>query len=224
MTHDSAVPIVHRGLVVVAENERGTGEGAVTAYDADRGTRRWSTPVDAEFGPRLWGDAAGADVVIADLAGSLIDVEVTSGRVRWVSDPVEPSDEAHPQIAGARVFLTPSNTGAVEIDRATGDVLGAGPLRPEVYVFDTAGSRVGSSSSWATGCRSPCGPSRRQRRSPPRRAADRHHYTDSSTRALVRDLTRPYPSPERGTPGGGLRAARKRAEVQPRRPLWLSSR
>ena len=139
VTHDSAVPIVHRGLVVVAENERGTGEGAVTAYDAGRGTRRWSTPVDAEFSPRLWGDAAGADVVIADLAGSLIDVEVTSGRVRWVSDPVEPSDEAHPQIAGARVFLTPSNTGAVEIDRATGDVLGAGPLRPEVYVFDTAG-------------------------------------------------------------------------------------
>jgi len=37
------------------------------------------------------------------------------------------------------VFLTPSNTGAVEIDRSTGAVLGAGPLRPEVYVFDTAG-------------------------------------------------------------------------------------
>ena len=37
------------------------------------------------------------------------------------------------------MFLTPSNTDAVEIDRATGDVLGVGPLRPEVYVFDTAG-------------------------------------------------------------------------------------
>lgn len=139
VTHDSVVPIVHRGLVVVAENERGTGQGAVTAYDADRGTRRWSTPVDAEFGPRLWSDAAGSDVVIADTAGSLIDVEVRSGRIRWISDPVEPSDEAHPKIAGARVFLTPLNTGAVEIDRATGAVLGAGPLRPEVYVFDTVG-------------------------------------------------------------------------------------
>lgn len=140
VTHDSAVPTVHRGLVVVAENERGTGEGAVAAYDANRGTRRWSTPVDAEFGPRLWSDAAGPDVVIADNAGSLIDLHVTSGRVRWISDPVEPSDEAHPKIAGARVFLTPSNTGAVEIDRSTGAVLGAGPLRPEVYVFDTAGA------------------------------------------------------------------------------------
>jgi outer membrane protein assembly factor BamB len=138
VTHDSAVPVVHWGLVVVAENERGTGEGAVTAYEADRGARRWSTRVEAEFGPRLWGDAAGPDVVIADLAGSLIDVAVRGGRVRWISDPVEPSDEAHPKIAGARVFLTPGNTGAVEIDRATGAVLGAGPLRPEVHVFDTA--------------------------------------------------------------------------------------
>jgi outer membrane protein assembly factor BamB len=139
VTHDSAVPIVHRGLVVVAENERRTGDGVITAYDVDRGARRWSTPVDAEFAPSLWSDAAGPDVVIAAMAGSLIDIEVGSGRVRWVSDPVEPSDEAHPKIAGARVFLTPANTGAVEIDRATGAVLGAGPLRPDVYVFDTAG-------------------------------------------------------------------------------------
>src|SRR4029077_2398934 len=101
---DSAVPIVHRGRVVVAENERRTGNGTVTAYDAVLGTRQWRTPVDAEFGPGLRSDAAGRDVVVADMAGSLIDVEVTNGRVRWVSEPVEPSDEAHPKIAGARVF------------------------------------------------------------------------------------------------------------------------
>ena len=90
---------------------------------------RWSTPVLGSFEPSLFGDAAGSDVVIANKAGSVLSLDVGSGSLRWTSDPVEASDEAHPTIAGARVFLTPLNAGAVEIERSSGCRGPVGPLQ-----------------------------------------------------------------------------------------------
>jgi outer membrane protein assembly factor BamB len=132
--------VVHRGLVIVATSPRGPRSARVAARDVATGAVRWSTPVVGRFGPSLFGDAAGTDVVIANRAGSVLSLDVGSGSVHWTSDPVEASDEAHPKIAGGRVFLTPLSAGAVEIDRGSGAVLQSGPFTPEVYVHASAGT------------------------------------------------------------------------------------
>jgi outer membrane protein assembly factor BamB len=138
ITNRSTVPVVHRGLVVVAMSARTPSSGRVVAYDAATGTIRWRTPVRGRFGTGLWGDAAGGDVVFVNDAGAVLLLDVARGRLRWTSEPVEPSDEAHPRIAGDRVFLTPLSVGAVEIDRGSGAVLQSGPFTPEVYVHFSA--------------------------------------------------------------------------------------
>ena len=139
VTHRSTVPVVHHGLVVLATAAHGSSSARVTAYDARTGAVRWRTNVDGTFGNGLFGDAAGDDVVIASAQGSVLALDIESGRLRWVSDPVEASAEAHPKIAGDRVFLTPLNVGVVEIDRRTGVVVQAGPFAREVYVHSSAG-------------------------------------------------------------------------------------
>ena len=140
ITHRSTVPVVHRGVVVVATYTRASSTGRATAYDAETGDIRWETPVEGTFGTGLSGDAAGRDVVVANAEGSVIALDVATGRLRWTSEPIEPSDEAHPKIAGARVFLTPLSIGAVEIERRTGEVLASGPFTPDVYVHYSAGA------------------------------------------------------------------------------------
>jgi outer membrane protein assembly factor BamB len=139
VTHRSTVPVVHQGLVVLATAAHGRSSARATAYDARTGAVRWRTNVDGKFRSGLFGDAAGDDVVIASAEGSVLALDVESGRLRWVSEPVEPSAEAHPKIAGDRVFLTPLNVGVVEIDRRTGVVVQSGPFTPEVYVHSSAG-------------------------------------------------------------------------------------
>ena len=140
VTHHSSVPVVHRGLVIVGTSPRGPRSARVAARDVATGAVKWTTPVVGRFGPSLFGDAAGTDVVIANRAGSVLSLDVGSGSLHWTSDPVEASDEAHPKIAGTRVFLTPLSAGAVEIDRSSGAVLQSGPFTPEVYVHASAGT------------------------------------------------------------------------------------
>jgi outer membrane protein assembly factor BamB len=140
VTHRSTVPVVHRGLVIVGTSPRGPRSARVAARDVATGAVTWSTPIVGSFGPSLFGDAAGSDVVIANRAGSVLSLDVGSGSLRWTSDPVEASDEAHPKIAGARVFLTPLSAGAVEIERSSGAVLQSGPFTPEVFVHASAGT------------------------------------------------------------------------------------
>lgn len=140
ITHRSSVPVVHRGLVIIATSPRGSRSARVAARDVETGAVRWKTPVIGRFGTSLFGDAAGGDVVIANEAGSVLSLDVGSGSLRWTSDPVEASDEAHPKIAGDRVFITPLSAGAVEIDRSSGAVIQSGPFTPDVYVHSSAAS------------------------------------------------------------------------------------
>lgn len=139
ITHDSTVPVVHRGRMVVAANRPRDREGAAVAYDIVSGDVAWETPLPGTFGPGLWGDASGNNVVVTNAEGSVLSLDLDVGSSRWTSEPVEPSPEARPKIAGDRVFLTPLNVGVIEIDRTTGEVLQAGPLTPEVYVHYSAG-------------------------------------------------------------------------------------
>jgi outer membrane protein assembly factor BamB len=139
ITHRSTVPVIHRGRLIVGTSGHRTGSARVTAYDVATGAVQWRTQVPGRFGTRLWGDAAGDDVVFANDAGSVVSLDVSRGTLRWASEAVEPSGEAHPKLAGDRVFLTPRNVGAVEIDRRTGAVIQSGRFEPDVYVHSSAG-------------------------------------------------------------------------------------
>ena len=111
VTHNSSVPVVHRGLVIVGTSPRGPRSAVVAARDVATGAVKWTTPVVGRFGPSLFGDAAGTDVVIANRAGSVLSLDVGSGSLHWTSDPVEASDEAHPKIAGTRSSSQPLSAG-----------------------------------------------------------------------------------------------------------------
>jgi outer membrane protein assembly factor BamB len=141
ITSRSSVPVVHRGKVVVATGRRRVARARVTAYDVRTGDVTWRTRVHGSFETSLWGDAEGDDVVVADAEGSVLALDVGDGTVRWVSEPVEASEEAHPKIAGNRVFLTPLGAGLVEIDRASGRVVQSAPFRADVFVHSSDGAR-----------------------------------------------------------------------------------
>jgi outer membrane protein assembly factor BamB len=140
ISRHSSVPVVHAGAVVVATGAGSRRAAVARAFDAATGNVRWQTPISGQYGPTLWGDAAGDDVVIADAEGSLHAFDAPTGAVTWVSEEVVASDEAHPTIAGDRVFLTPEQAALVEIDRRSGDVVQSDSLVPGVTVFSSAGS------------------------------------------------------------------------------------
>jgi outer membrane protein assembly factor BamB len=138
----SSVPVVHAGAIVVATSGDRAASGRAEAFDVSTGSRAWQTPTTGTYGPTFWGDAAGDDVVIADASGAVHAFDVDSGEPRWVSAAVAASDEAHPKIAGERVFLTPRGIGLVEIDRRSGVVVRSGSFSSEVYVFSSARSEA----------------------------------------------------------------------------------
>jgi outer membrane protein assembly factor BamB len=134
------VPVVHAGTIVVATTADPERPARARAFAVSTGAVEWQTEITGSYGPTLWGDAAGDDVVIADAEGSVHAFDASTGEVAWVTEQTVASDEAHPKIAGDRVFLTPREAGLVEIDRRSGAVVQSGSFVSEVYVFSSAGS------------------------------------------------------------------------------------
>jgi outer membrane protein assembly factor BamB len=136
----STVPVVHRGLVLFAQNpENDTSVAEALALDVATGDVTWRAAVDGVYSPLSHGDAQGSDVVFVDERGVATMMDVSSGAVRWRSRSTYPQDEAHPVIVGDRVFLTAFETQALGFDRATGEILGKGPVSPPVFVRQETG-------------------------------------------------------------------------------------
>lgn len=135
VTASSTVPVVHDGLVLVAENPPNDERRAeIVAWDAETGTLAWRTEARGLYSPGLHGAAAGHDAVFVDQSGAVTLVDTETGSVRWRSRPVYPQDDAQPNIAGNRVFLTAFETIGLGFDRRTGELIGKGPYSPPVFV------------------------------------------------------------------------------------------
>lgn len=131
----STVPVVHRGMVLVALNRANDIVHAeIVALDVVTGRIMWKTQARGSFSPLLHGDADGREVVFADEAGAVTLVDAETGSVRWRSRAVYPQSSAHPTLAGDRVFLTAFETQGMGFDRRTGRLLDKGPISPPVFV------------------------------------------------------------------------------------------
>ena len=136
----STVPSVLRGLVVFAQNPRNDASvSEAVALDLATGEVEWRTEIDGVYSPLLYSDAEGRDAVFVDERGVATMVAINSGKVRWRSRRTYPQDEAHPVIVGDRVFLTAFETQALGFDRATGEILGKGPVSPPAFVRQETG-------------------------------------------------------------------------------------
>jgi outer membrane protein assembly factor BamB len=101
-------------------------DGAVAAFDAATGTRRWRTPVGTGAG-EPWAVLDG-DAVLVAVGGALVAVDAATGAARWRAAVGQAAGP--PVVAGERVYVATRDR-LVAVDRTSGrEVWRSARLRP----------------------------------------------------------------------------------------------
>ena len=139
-----ASPIVHDGLVIVANDQDGPGE--LVALDRDAGTVRWRVPRKSRASystPCVYQPADGAaELIFANYEHGVTSVDPTTGAVNWELDVFDTrhveSTIGSPVVAGD-LILAPSGWLGVRQEVVAVRPPGPGRPRPEkVYVLGRA--------------------------------------------------------------------------------------
>lgn len=131
---DPARPVVDRGVVYAVSHG-----GRMVATSESSGARLWSRNLASTQMPWIAGDS----VFVVDLAGKLIALSRTDGKVRWVAELPQSTRWNGPVLAGGRLWLVSAQGLLVGVDGRTGQI--ASQLNLDTPVFITpvvAGGRM----------------------------------------------------------------------------------
>jgi outer membrane protein assembly factor BamB len=94
-------PVISRGLVLVL-----TGNSAVSAFDVERGTERWTFPIQGSIQHEHWAVAAAGDaVVFGDTESHVYAVDIRTGSLIWRTEKTQGITEPA-LVAGGLVFVS----------------------------------------------------------------------------------------------------------------------
>jgi outer membrane protein assembly factor BamB len=131
----TAAPVVHDGSVLLSEGDN-FSHARVRALDVATGTSRWETAVPKSFEWETEPGVAGDDYVTVDHFGTVTDLDVRTGAVRWQRSGDWALLDTQVVVGAEAVAFHDFGGHVVVLDRATGAVRSV--IRPAGSVLDAA--------------------------------------------------------------------------------------